>query len=432
MTTTVHQEKHTNVRWFIVFLVCVVTFINYLDRTNLAIAAPFMSKQLGLNAAMMGIVFSAFGWAYTLMQIPCGWLVDTVGARMIYFVGLFGWSVFTALIGLTNGFAQLVGCRIGLGLFEAPAFPLNGRIVSTWFPSRERGLATGLYTGAEYIGLAFCTPFLTWLLVTFGWESIFYVTGGLGMVAAIGWLIWYRDPANHKKVNEAELDLIKQGGGLSNTLTEKTKVTWKQMRQLFAHRQLWGMYIGIFSNTSILWFFLTWFPSYLVTEKHITMLSFGIFGVLPYIAAICGVLIGGKGSDWLLAKGFSTGFSRKTPIIVGLLFACSIIGANYTDQIGIVIGFMSLAFCGQGMVSTVIWALMADIAPRKAGGMSFGVLNFSANLGGTLSPLAIGFIVNATHSFSSALVLASSLALIAALSFLFLVPRTPYRIEITE
>lgn len=182
------KEEPTKRRWFVLFLVCIITFINYLDRANISVAAPFISSDMGFNAAKMGLIFSAMSWSYTCMQIPCGWFLERLGPRVVYGIALFGWSAFTGAMSLTYNFASMIACRLGLGIFEAPAFPANSRIVTAWFPSRERGLAIGAYTGAEYIGLALCTPVLTWLLVTFGWKSIFVATSLIGIIFTFFWL----------------------------------------------------------------------------------------------------------------------------------------------------------------------------------------------------------------------------------------------------
>jgi ACS family D-galactonate transporter-like MFS transporter len=422
-------QKPTNSRYFILLLVCIVTFINYLDRANLAVAAPLLTNDLGLTPAMMGLVFGAFGWSYTCMQVPSGWFIDRYGPRIVYTVALVGWSIFTGAMGLCSSFGVLIGCRLGLGIFEAPAFPINGRVCTTWFPSQERGMAIGYYTGAEYIGLAFCTPILTYLMVTWGWQAIFYATGALGLLIGAMWYTYYREPVLYKGVNQAELDYIKDGGGLGTTVAATKKVTWSEMKHLFKHRSLWGMYIGQFANTSTLFFFMTWFPTYLVTEKGMTLIKSGIYGSIPYMGAIAGVLVGGFWSDWMLKKGYSVTMSRKLPTITGLLLSISIIGANYTNDFTTVITFMSVAFFGQGIASAIAWALLSEIAPKELLGMSGSVFNVAANLGGTTSPMVVGFIVSYTHSFIAALIYAACLACIGALSYIFIVGKCD-RIEI--
>lgn len=423
--------KPTKKRWFILFIVCLITFVNYLDRANLAVAAPFLSKDLGLNATKMGLVFSAMGWSYTVMQIPCGWFLDRFGPRLVYAIALIGWSVMTMAISIGSGLRSMIGFRLGLGFFEAPAFPANNRIVTTWFPSKERGFAIGAYTGAEYIGLALCTPILTWLLVTFGWRSIFIATGLIGILCAFVWLSYYNDPAKFKGVNQEELDLIKEGGGLSDTVVEQKKVTWKEMKYLFTSRQLWGMYIGGFANAAILFFFMTWFPSYLVSEKHMAVIKVGIYGALPYLSAIAGVLTAGKWSDWMISKGFSLGVSRKLPVIVGLLLCSVVVGANYSNKVNVVIAFMCVAFFGQGMASAITWALLSEIVPKELVGSCGGTYNFINNVGGTLSPAIVGYLIATTGSYSSALVFVSSMGLLGAFSYIFVVGK-PSRIVIPD
>ncbi len=424
-------DKPTKRRWFILFLICIITFINYLDRANISVAAPFISADMGFDAAKMGLIFSAMSWSYTCVQIPCGWVLERLGPKLVYGIALLGWSTFTGTMSLTYNFASIICCRLGLGVFEAPAFPANGRIVTAWFPSKERGLAIGAYTGAEYVGLALCTPILTWLLVNFGWKSIFLATGIVGIVFTFFWFTHYNDPSKSKEVNQAEIDLIKEGGGLSDTVAERNKVTWSQMKYLFKSRQLWGMYIGGFAITSILFFFMTWFPSYLVTEKHMTILKMGIYGAMPYLAAIAGVLVAGRWSDWMISKGYGMGISRKLPVILGLLLSAVIMAANYTDNIGIVITFMCIAFFGQGMASAISWALLSEIMPRQLVGLCGSVYNFVANMGGALSPAIVGYLIATTGSYASALIFVSAMGVLGAFSYIFIIGN-PKRIEISD
>jgi ACS family D-galactonate transporter-like MFS transporter len=425
------RKKPAGKRWIILLLVCLVTFVNYLDRANLAVAAPTISKDFGFDAVRMGLIFSAMGWSYTAMQIPSGWFLDRFGPRKIYAAALAGWSAFTVLIGLSKGFSAFILNRIGLGFFESPAFPTNSRIVTTWFPSKERAFAIGAYTGAEYIGLALCTPILTWLLVTFSWRTIFITTGAIGLLLTGIWLMFYYDPAHTRGISEEELDLIKEGGGLGDSIAEERKVTWREMKYLFKGRQMLGMYVGGFANSAILFFFMTWFPSYLVSEKHMVMLKVGLYGAVPYLAAIAGVLVAGRWSDRMIANGKGIGMARKLPVIAGLLLASFIIGANYTNEINTVIAFMCIAFFGQGMASTVSWALLSEIVPKQLVGLSGGTFNFFSNLGGTLSPLIVGFLIGSTGSYASALAFVSAMGIMGAMSYIFIIGK-PHRIIIPE
>jgi ACS family D-galactonate transporter-like MFS transporter len=413
------------------FLVCVLTALNYLDRSNLSVAAPIIQKELNLSPVYMGFVFSAFAWTYAGMQIPCGFFLDRLGNRLVYSIALSGWSLLTFTVGFCRNAPALIAARCGIGFFEAPAFPTNSRIVTTWFPRQERGLAIGYYTGAEYLGLAFCTPLLTRLLVTYGWHSIFYVTGGLGIIFAIVWNAFYRDPKNSRSVNQAELNLIKEGGGLADTIHQSKKTSLKHVIQFFQHRQFLGLYIGQFSVSCTTWFFLTWFPSYLVTEKHMGAAKFGFYGSIPFVGAIFGVLVGGKWSDWMISAGYSVAISRKLPVIVGFLLSALIIAANYTNSIGMIIGFMTTAIFGQAIASTVSWALFSEIAPKDYMGMAGGVLNFCSNLASIITPIVIGFIFSSTHSFAAALVFVGTVGICGAIAYMFIIGKV-YRIELID
>ena len=353
--------KKTKKRWFMLFLLFILTAINYLDRTNMAVAAPSMSSDLGFDAATMGLLFSAFAWSYGLMQIPGGWLLERFGSRVSYTVSLFLWSAFTVAMGFGKSFASLFGIRLAIGAAEAPAFPTNSRVVAAWFPDKERATATSIYTAGEFIGLAFLTPVLFWVLENYGWQEIFYLTGGIGIIACLGWHYLYRDPAECTDVNQGELDYIREGGGLAEKAGSTRSITRRQIAELFKHRQLIGVYIGQFANTSTMYFFLTWFPTYLIVAKQMPMLKAGIYAVIPYIGALCGVLLGGRWSDWMLQRGASLSKARKVPVIFGLLCSMIIMAANYVDSFHEVIAIMTLAFFGQGMAA-IVWSTVGDLS----------------------------------------------------------------------
>ena len=148
-----------------------------MDRASVSVVGPLIQKDLNLTPAMLGLIFSAFSWTYTSMQIPGGSLLDRFGSKFIYGISLIGWSIFTGLQAFATSFASLFGLRLFLGISESPAFPANNRITATWFPQKERGLATSVYTAGEYVGLAFATPLLFWITAHFGWQSVFFLPG---------------------------------------------------------------------------------------------------------------------------------------------------------------------------------------------------------------------------------------------------------------
>ncbi|MFX1677520.1 MFS transporter [Paraburkholderia sp. A2WS-5] len=424
--------RRSKARYRILGLLAVGTMINYLDRTVLGIAAPQLTKELGINAALMGLLFSAFSWSYVVAQIPGGVFLDRFGSKLTYYLAMTFWSLCTLVQGFVGSVGALLACRLGLGVAESPCFPTNSRVVATWFPQHERAFATGTYTVGEYIGLAFFSPFLFALMGAYGWRSLFYVVGGAGIVFGLIWWAFYREPHDHPGANRAELDYIEAGGGLArhdaaavegqqgDKKAGKKAFDWRMAGKLLRKRQLAGICLGQFAGNSTLVFFLTWFPTYLATERHMGWLKIGFFAIMPFIAASVGVMFGGTFSDWMLRRGFSANVARKLPIIAGLLLASSIILANFVQSNVTVIVILSVAFFAQGMAA-LGWTLVSDIAPAGMLGLTGGIFNLAANLAGIVTPLVVGLIVGATGSFVWALAFIGAIALVGAASYIFVV-----------
>jgi ACS family D-galactonate transporter-like MFS transporter len=407
----------TRTRLLILALVTIGTLINYLDRTVISVAAPLLSKDLGLDAALMGIALSAFGWTYAAAQVPGGILLDRLGVRLTYFLSVTLWSLCTVATGLVSGLAALVGTRLALGVAEAPAFPSNSRVLSIWFPQHERARATGTYCVGQYFGLAFLSPALFWISAEFGWRALFVLVGVAGVLFAFVWLALYRDP-QASAANRAELDYIAAGGGLGDK-AGATPFEWRNIAFLLRQRQVLGASIGQFASNSTLVFFLTWFPTYLATERQMAYIKVGFFAVLPFLGATIGVVVGGVLSDFLLRKTGSANLARKLPIVSGLVLASAIVIANFVDSDVLVITVMSVAFFGQGMCN-LGWTLITDVAPKQLVGLTGGVFNLCANVAGIVTPLVIGFVVAATGSFAWALAFIACVALLGVFSYVFL------------
>jgi len=407
----------TRARFYILALLTAGTLINYLDRTVLSVAAPLMTRELGLDAVAMGIVFSAFSWTYAAAQIPGGILLDRFGVRLTYFFSVTIWSAFTLLQGFTINLWTLIACRMGLGVAEAPAFPSNSRVLGTWFPQAERARATGVYSVGQYFGLAFLSPVLFWIAAAFGWRALLIIVGAAGILFGFVWYAFYRDP-HESRANQAERDYIAAGGGVGSG--SGVHFEWRHISFLLRQRQILGASIGQFASNSTLVFFLTWFPTYLATERQMGWIKVGFFTILPFIAACVGVLTGGVCSDLLLRRTGSANIARKLPIIAGLLLASTIVIANFVTGDTLVIAIMSVAFFGQGMCN-LGWTLLTDVAPKELMGLSAGVFNLCANLAGIVTPLVVGVVVGATGSFVWALAFIGIVALLGVFSYVFVV-----------
>jgi len=298
--------------------------------------------------------------------------------------------------------------------------------VSSWFPQRERGRATSTYAMGQYIGSALLSPVLFWMATNLGWRSVFWVTGMAGIASALIWFRTYRDPEEHARVNAAELEMITAGGALTET-PPKESVTRVQIARLLRERQVWALGLGKFAVMSSLYFLLTWFPTYLVNERGLTSLKAGAATSLPYIAASIGVMLGGVWSDWLLRRGSGISAARKIPIVTGFLGASSIILVNYVEGTTLALAILTFAFFAQG-VSSNSWSIIAEVAPRNLMGTTGGIINFTGQLAGIVTPILIGFILRETQSFELVLAYVSLAGLVGALSYTVLIG-TIHRIE---
>lgn len=419
----------TRVRYLVIFFLFVITTINYADRASFSIAGQAASHELGLDAIAMGYILSAFAWSYTIAQVPGGALLDKFGSKRIYLVALVLWSVFTALQGLAGflaGFAAvayLFAMRFMMGIAEAPSFPANARIVAAWFPTSERGMASAIFNSAQYFSLVAFAPLMGWLVHAFGWQSVFYVMGGLGLAGAFAFAKLIHGPNNHPRINRAEYDYIRAGGAivdLEAATAKRAAFTWHNVRQVLANRMFIGIYLAQYCIITLTYFFTTWFPIYLVQARGLSILQAGFAAVLPALSGFVGGLLGGYVSDLLLRRTGSLTWARKIPILAGMLLSTTIILCNYVDQQWLVLLIMAISFFGKG-VGSLGWAVMSDTSPKQLAGVAGSVFNTFGNAAGIITPVVIGYIVAGTGSFEWALIFVGAHCVVAVLSYLFVV-----------
>lgn len=419
-------------RWGVLAMLFIATSINYADRATISIAGPAIRQAMGLTPVEMGYIFSAFAWSYVIAQVPGGWLLDRFGSRMTYFFSLLLWSIFTLFQGgvgfLTGGAAvsALILLRLAVGAAEAPSFPGNSRIAAAWFPSHERGMAAAIFNSAQYFATVLFAPIMGWLVHRYGWQSAFVFMGAVGVACAGVWLRIVHGPKQHPQISQSELRYLEEGGALvaldagRAAANPKEVDTWACIKELLANRMLLGIYIGQYCITTLTYFFLTWFPVYLVQQRGMTILKAGFVASLPAICGFLGGIVGGWLSDRMSKSGFSLSVSRKTPIVVGMLMSMSMVACSYIEANVLVVIVMSLAFFGKG-VGALGWAVVSDTSPREAAGLSGGLFNTFGNVAGITTPIAIGYIVQATGSFAGALVFVSANAAMAIVSYVFIV-----------
>jgi ACS family D-galactonate transporter-like MFS transporter len=421
MTTDAAQQP-TRVRYLMLVMMFVTVVINYLDRSNISTAVSAIKSEFGIDNAHMGLILGAFGWTYALFQIPGGWLVDKMTPRVLLPIILILWSLATISTSLAGTVATFFVIRLMVGLLEAPAYSIFNQVTTSWFPNRERATAVGVFISAQFLGPAFITGLMILMVSHFGWRSVFYVTGGAGLVWGVIWYLVYRGPRESKLANAAELAEIEAGGAildLGRIGQGKTKFTWADFFTVFKYKKLWGIYIGQFAITSSQFFFFTWFPTYLKEFRHLDVTTTSVYSSLPFVGAWLGALCSGFLSDGLLKRGFTLGTARKAPIILGLLISCLIVVANYVESAGLAVLFFTIALFGNGLAS-IGWSLISSAAPKRLIGLTGGAFNGISNLSGIVTPMIIGYLAE-NGNFAPGLVYIGGVALVGVFAYVTMI-----------
>jgi MFS transporter, ACS family, D-galactonate transporter len=415
-----NNRKVGKYRWIVFTMVFLVTAINYLDRSTMGVAGPDIMGDLNISKTQFGILSSAFFWSYTLMQIPAGAIVDKLGARLTYTVAVIWWSIAQASIALTRSFGALIGLRVLMGIGESPAFPTNTRIMTDWLPSRERGLANGLSSMGMAVGSGLMTPVVAWVVATYGWKVSFFLTGLLGLVWVIAWLFLFKNKPQESKAAKEEIEYIMSGQPKEEVqgkdVHSEPEMKWYQFLK---KRNVWVLLYGLFAQDYLLFLILTWLPTYLVVEKHMTLIKAGFNSVLPWVVAALGAIVGGKLSDYLITKGWSSISARKFALTLGTLLCTLIIPAAFTNNIPLALTLISISMFGMMLANSNVWAVLSDIAPKRSIGKLSGIQNFVGNIAGWIAPLLTGFLADTLDNFVLALVIAGIIAAIGAIGYGF-------------
>jgi ACS family glucarate transporter-like MFS transporter len=428
------EGGRTHVRVWICALILFLSTVAYADRSILSISGSGIKDEFGLTTVQLGFVLSAFSWAYVVGQIPGGLILDRFGTKAVYGVTLVIWSIATFLLGFVGKFASgaagvvamLFALRFILGFIEAPSFPANARIAVMWFPKLERGRVTSLFASASYFAVGIFSPLGGWLVSRFGWPWPFFVLGAIGLLAAIVWVLYMHEPRHHPKVNQAEIDHIVAGGALidideKEELRTKPHVSGAVIRTLLTNRMLWCAYLGQYATIALSYFFITWFPIYLVQGRHMDIMSAGFATVAPSLFGFAGGISGGWISDALIQRGWSITWARKTPYIIGMFLASSLVLAAVSDSNAVIVALMSFAYFAKGVAAgSGTWAVVTDTAPKEAIGLAGAIFNCIGNIAGIVTPIVFGYIVAVTGgNYGAGLYFVGAHCILAALMFLF-------------
>ncbi|HKQ43865.1 MAG TPA: MFS transporter [Rhizomicrobium sp.] len=406
------------IRWLIIWMCFLANAISFIDRANLSIAAPAIRAELNIDAATMGWVLSTFFWTYAIMQLPAGWLIDKVGVRISLAFAVVWWSLFTAATGAARGVWQFVAARLMLGVGEAASLPSFTKTAFNWFPRSERGLACSIFNSGSTAGSALSLPLVTALILFVGWRGAFVVTGVLGLIWALAWWFIYRDPEQYRAIAPRQVDALLAERGTPTVVTQK--ISWLD---LFRYRSIWGLMIGLFCLNFAIYFYITWFPSYLLQARGFSLQALGTIGALPAVMAVVGAWVGGYASDRLIKMGWSHTAARKTCLVGGMAVASSIALAAFVDSNWACLALLTLAYASLSFTGANVWTVASEIAPTPGHVASIGgIQNFAGNLAGIIISVFTGQMLALTKgSFLIPLVTAGGLCLVGALSYLFVV-----------
>ena len=383
--------RKSRVRWFVLFLISVMYLITYMDRANISVTAQAMSVEFGLSKTEMGLVFSAFAWAYALGQVPGGWLADHFGPKKVLLSIVSFWSLMTAVTAMVSGFFSLFIVRFVFGLGEAGAFPTASRAMQLWFPKQERGFIQGVTHCFSRLAVA-VTPFVAVAIMSaFGWRWVFYSFALIGALWAIWFAIVYRNrPQEHSGVNAAELDYIRGTKDAAIHSTDRQTVPWKR---IMTSPNMWYIAAAYFCFFYGSFFYVTWFPTYLLEYRHLSLQSVGVLATIPLITAMIGDIAGGMLTDTLFKRTNRLTFSRRAVAAPALLGAAVFLvpAATASSALTAIICLAASNFFLE-MVLGPAWAVPMDVAGPSSGTVT-GVMNMTGAVGASISPLVFGMLV---------------------------------------
>jgi len=385
--------------------------ITYMDRVAISAAVPSIQKEFGFSVVTMGWILGAFRWAYSIFQIPGGWLGDRFGPRRALAGIVAWWSMFCAGTAGMWSAASMIVCRFLFGMGEAGAFPIATRSLSRWMLPSERGFAQGITHAGSRLGAAMTPPLVASIILGYGWRTAFLAFGSIGVVWSAVWFWYYRDhPCEHARVNQAERELI--ASAVLPTKATAIGVPWKS---ILSSAQVWILSASYFCYGYSLAVYLDWFPKYLNDGRGFSLAKMGVYASLPLFAGTLGDIGGGWFSD-ILARRIGLRAARKIVAVTGFLIgAIAILAACFAKDPVASVWFSCIAMFGLELTVGVSWAIPLDIGGDWAGSVS-AVMNTWGNMGGAVSTTLSGYLVK-DYGWTAVFVAMSVLAVIGAALF---------------
>jgi ACS family hexuronate transporter-like MFS transporter len=385
------EPKAINYRWGVVILLFFATTINYLDRQVIGLLKPTLEARFDWSENDYSHIVMAFSAAYAAGLLIFGGFIDRIGTKLGYTISLIVWSLAAVLHAIVKSTTGFVFVRAALGLGESGNFPAAIKTVAEWFPKRERAFATGIFNSGANIGAVVAPVMVPWILGIYGWETAFIITGAIGFIWLIFWIIFYEVPSRHKKISAAELEYIHSD--IDDELGDDTPTVKVKWLQLFKIRQTWTFVIGKFLTDPIWYFFLFWLPSYFSSTFNLDLKKPSLPLVLVYTATTIGSIGGGYLSSWFIKKGMPVFRARKTAMFIFALCVLPIFAARYATNIWQAVGLISLAAAAHQAWSANIFTTASDMFPKQAVSSVVGIGGMAGSVGGICFPFLIGYIL---------------------------------------
>lgn len=396
-------SKTTSRQWMLVFVLFIASILNTADRMGVSIAATQITQELHISPVEMGYLLSSFFWTYAIGQIVAGWFIDRYPVKWVFAIGFIVWSLATLLTGFAGSLAALLILRLILGAGESVAFPAYSKVVASEFPASRMGLPNAILNSGAKVGAALGMSIGGLLIANYGWQVMFFVLGGVGVVFLVPWFFY--GPASNKPVARKTGE-IEQGPSF-----------WEILRS----RDAWGTFLGQSGYMYAYTFGLTWLPTYLIQQRHISLAKMGFLGALPFWGAAVFAVIAAHISDSMISKGGSATRIRKGFVAVGLVLSMASYPSAIVEDLTMSLILLNISYAGMGIITSNHWAITQTLSGKLASGRWSGVQNCIGSAMGIVAPIASGYIVQQTGDYSLAFLVMIIFAFIGLIGWVFVV-----------
>ncbi|WP_153076031.1 MFS transporter [Paraburkholderia bonniea] len=415
--------KQRTMTWVTIFLLFMVYMINYLDRVALSVTAPMVQQDLGLDATQMGVIFSGFFLGYTVFNFLGGLASDKLGPKLVFILAVTFWSLFCGLTALATGFVSMLVLRVLFGMAEGPLCSAANKMVNNWLPHRRAASAMGLLSAGSPLGGAMAGPVVGLLALSFGWRLTFWIVCAIGLVWVVVWMLTTTDkPEQNRHITRTTADGLTDETTAKSSEASRTEIpavakgSPERLLHYLKQPLVLATAFAFFGYNYVLFFFLSWFPSYLMQAHHLNLKEMSLATVIPWSIGTVGLALGGLISDAIYKWTGYLLFSRKV-VLASCLFGTGVCvaAAGTVQGAGGAIGLMSVALFLLYVTGAIYWAIVQDVVhPDKVGSVS-GCIHCVGSLSGVVGPALTGFLVTRTGSFTVAFILAGGVALVGAL-----------------